>query len=143
MYNNYLPYQYPQYQPKVEIVKVNGKPGAEAYQLAPNSSVLLLDESQPLVYLKATDGAGYATVTAYSITPYQEPKPADMAALEERLRRVEERLNESHFAGNEYTKNEPTAEANANYDKRGAKSSGYVGTNAREQSSVQTSARNH
>ena len=38
-----------QIQPQVrsEIVKVNGENGARAYQLAPNSSALLLDESAP------------------------------------------------------------------------------------------------
>ena len=60
-------------QPQVrsEIVKVNGENGARAYQLAPNSSALLLDESAPIVWLVQSDGAGYKTITPYSITPYQ------------------------------------------------------------------------
>ena len=41
------------------IVRVSGRPGAEAYQMAPNSEVLLLDETAPIVWLKTTDGAGY------------------------------------------------------------------------------------
>ena len=60
-------------QPQVrsEIVKVNGENGARAYQLAPNSSALLLNESSPIVWLVQSDGAGYKTITPYSITPYQ------------------------------------------------------------------------
>lgn len=118
MYGQY-PYQYqtpyqqafqnqytqPQFQPpaaKYDVVRVNGQHGAEAFQMAPNSSVLLLDESAPLVWLKTTDGAGYPTVTPYSITPYQPEKPVDTKSLEERVTRLEEVLNEqSHFRSTE------------------------------------------
>ncbi len=41
-------------QQRCEVVTVNGENGAQAYPLAPNSSALLLDESQPLVRLSAT-----------------------------------------------------------------------------------------
>ena len=78
-----------------EITRVNGKNGVDAFQMPPNSSVLLLDTSAPIVWLCVTDGAGYKTSTPYSITPYQEAKPEDVyAGLEERIRKIEERLNE-------------------------------------------------
>lgn len=86
------------YQPaatKQEIVKVNGENGARAFNLAPNSSVLMLDEVQPIVWLKTTDGAGYATVTPYTITPYQPEIPVDVKSLEERIERLEGLINES------------------------------------------------
>lgn len=104
-YSIYNPY-YPSVTPtatstlygKTEVVKVNGRNGAEAYKMAPNSSMLLLDESAPLVWLKMTDGAGYATLTPYKIQPYIEPTESDikddMKALQERIVRIEERLNE-------------------------------------------------
>jgi hypothetical protein len=41
--------QYPYTVQHQEVVRVNGRNGAEAYQMAPNSSVLLLDESAPVV----------------------------------------------------------------------------------------------
>lgn len=67
-------------------------------QLGPNSSMLLLDESAPLVWLAQTDGAGYKTLTAYDITPHVEPAPADIKSIEDRLRKIEEMLyDESHF----------------------------------------------
>ncbi len=37
---------YPQRQ---EVVRVNGRNGANAYQMAPNSSILLLDETAPII----------------------------------------------------------------------------------------------
>lgn len=33
-----------------QVVKVNGYNGANAYQLPPNASALLLDETQPIVW---------------------------------------------------------------------------------------------
>ena len=61
-----------------QIVKVNGRNGAEMFQMAPNSSALLLDESAPMIWLAQTDGAGYKTLTAYDIKPHEEvpvPEP--------------------------------------------------------------------
>ena len=92
-YSNYMsPYQ-TQYGCKQDIVKVNGKNGAEAYQLAPNSSALLLDESMPIVWLKQTDGAGYPSLTPYTITPYQPEPSVDLKALEERIMKLEDKVN--------------------------------------------------
>lgn len=49
-------------QPQIrsEIVKVNGENGARAYQLAPNSSALLLDELMDVI--KVTNGRLYNSV---------------------------------------------------------------------------------
>lgn len=68
--------------------------GARAFGMAPNSSVLLLDETAPLVWLKTTDGAGYPTLTPYTITPYHAAPPVDVNALEQRIARLEEKLND-------------------------------------------------
>lgn len=94
-YQNYNPYAgYQTYgQAHQEVTKVNGRAGAEMYQLAPNSSMLLLDESAPIVWLKQTDGAGYPTLTPYTITPYEPEKPVDVKSLEERIARLEEAIN--------------------------------------------------
>lgn len=110
MYNPYYPTAIPttagynaSYQPtmanpytpsKVEVTRVNGKNGAEAYPLAPNSSILLLDETEPLVWLKMTDGAGYPTLTPYKITPYQPEPVVDTKTLEERIKRIEDIIND-------------------------------------------------
>lgn len=75
-------------------VKVNGRPGAEAYQLAPNSDKLLLDNTAPIVWLVQTDGAGYKTLTPYDLSVHKETKPEDVyKGLEERISKLEEKLN--------------------------------------------------
>lgn len=100
MYNQpYYPQQFnqqyaPQQIPKrTEIIHVNGEPGAQAFQMMPNSQALLLDDTAPLVWLAQTDGAGYKTVTPYTIAPYKAKDPIDMKSLEERIERLEGILN--------------------------------------------------
>lgn len=88
--------------PRYEITRVNGKNGADAFVLPPNSSVLLLDETAPLVWLAQTDGAGYKTVTPYKIAPYQAEPTPDINTLESRVARLEALINgKSDIAGNE------------------------------------------
>ena len=108
MYGNYNPYQYMPPQ-RYEVIKVNGEGGASAFQMAPNSSVLLLDESAPIVWLKTTDGAGYPTLTPYSITPYVKQEPEDLyKGLCDRVAKLEEIINESNHAAAKSKRTEPT-----------------------------------
>lgn len=76
-----------------QIVKVNGENGARAYQMPANSSALLLDEIEPIVWLKQTDGAGYPTITPYKIEPYERPEPEDFSSIVKRIERLEEAIN--------------------------------------------------
>ena len=78
---------------RCEVIRVNGRNGVDAFRMAPNSSILMLDENEPLVWLKKTDGAGYATVTSSPIAWYQQPAPVDVNALDARIRRLEEKLD--------------------------------------------------
>jgi len=84
-----------------QVVKVNGDNGARMYQMQPNSSCLLLDESAPRIFLIQTDGACYKTISAYKIEPdVPEPTP-DWNQLNERISRLEGIINESYSTGNE------------------------------------------
>lgn len=85
-------------QPRSEIIRVHGEEGAKAYQLPPNSAILLLDDTNPILWFKSTDGAGYPQVTAYDITPHIDTREIvqpnnDYQALEERVSKLERRLN--------------------------------------------------
>ncbi len=93
MYNNpYQPYINSFMPQRQEVVRVNGRNGANAYQMAPNSSILLLDETAPVIWLKTTDGASYPTITGYTITPLEEELSKDntYAELENRIAKLEE-----------------------------------------------------
>lgn len=92
--NPYLPQAHSQLaQPRQEVVKVNGEPGARAYPMGPNSSALLLDVSGAIVWAVTTDGAGYKTVAPYDIAPHQEAPAPDFGSLEARIARLEEKIN--------------------------------------------------
>ena len=104
MYYPSYPQSYPQAYNRQDVIRVSGKNGAEAYVMPPNSSVLLLDETAPIIWLKTTDGAGYPSLTPYTITPYkEEPKP-DFKSLEDRISKLEERINESYTSNNRQSK---------------------------------------
>lgn len=92
----------PQPQPQ-QVIRVHGEEGAKAYSLPPNSSVLLLDETQSVVWLKMTDGAGYPTVTGYEIHPMQNKEQSEIGSLEERIRKIEEDIygSQSNNSGNQ------------------------------------------
>lgn len=98
--------QYPQMRQygttRQEVTRVNGEGGANAYQMMPNSSALLLDETAPIVWLVTTDGAGFKTVAPYKITPFVAENP--QKSLEERIKRLEDMMYEkSHDATVEQT----------------------------------------
>ena len=87
------------YLQRQEIIRVNGENGARALQMAPNSSALLLDTNNPLIWVVQTDGAGYKTVTPYTIQPYQPEPPIDLKDLNERIKKLEEALNGKSDSG--------------------------------------------
>lgn len=98
-YNNlYMPIQSPVMQPmqppvQQEVVKrVNGKDGAEMYRMAPDSSAILLDENNPIIWFLQTDSAGYKTITPYDISPHAETKAPDVSSIDERLNGIDVRL---------------------------------------------------
>ena len=78
-----------------QVIRVNGENGAKAYNLGANSSALLLDESGLMVWLVTSDGAGYKTVSAYDITPHQSAPAPDYGKLENRIKRLEDLINDS------------------------------------------------
>lgn len=94
-----------------EIIHVTGRCGVEALQMAPDSQVLLLDDTAPLVWLCKTDGAGYKTATPFVISAYEEPKPVNLAEINERLARLEELLSDKpNVEPVKSTKRKPDAE---------------------------------
>lgn len=107
VYPNQIPNQTPNYFggmnannfPRYSIIQVRGQNGAEALQMAPNSKVLLLDETDPLIWFVQTDGAGYKTVTPYTISPYQPAPPVDLNSIEQRLSALEEKINAKSYNG--------------------------------------------
>ena len=74
-FNNFglQPFQQPTYNSS-QLIKVSGIEGAKAYQMPPNSSVALFHESEDILYVKTTDGAGFPTIKTFRFESYEEPK---------------------------------------------------------------------
>ena len=90
MFNPYQ--QYVPQLPQQQVIQVSGKASLDTLRLAPNSSVLVMDSSAPIVWLCVSDGLGNVTPTAYDITPHVEEAAPD--SIEQRLAAVEEKLKE-------------------------------------------------
>ena len=102
--------------PQMEIQKVSGEESARSFPMGPNSSVILLDTLNPLIWVVVTDSSGYKTVSPFTITPYIPEQPVTAADLKDqigtiidRLEKIEERMN-----------------ANAQSDRRNKTMSRYV-----------------
>ena len=59
----------------VQLTKVSGLDGAKAYQMPANSAVALFHESEDVMYIKTTDGAGFPTIKVFRFEPVQEEEP--------------------------------------------------------------------
>lgn len=64
---NYNPYSYPytQTQQMGQYTFVNGYKGALDYVLPANSTMILMDNNEPVFYLKSTNAMGQATMKKY------------------------------------------------------------------------------
>ena len=107
LYNNYNPYlsgysmtgninPSPQSAmlPHQQIIQVNGKSSVDTIQLAPNSSVLVMDTSAPIVWMCVSDGVGKVTSTPYDITVHQEKPLPDVTSFEQRIDSLEKLVKE-------------------------------------------------
>ena len=80
--------------PHYEAIRVNGRAGAEAFQMGENSSVLLLDETANIIWFAQTDGAGYKSLTPFTITQYIEQPKVDINALNDKVSQLEDMITE-------------------------------------------------
>lgn len=80
--------------PMQQIIQVNGKASVDTLQLAPNSSVLLMDTTAPIVWMCVSDGVGKVSATPYDITLHVEKPPVDVESIEQRISNVEKIISE-------------------------------------------------
>ena len=80
--------------PQQQIVQVNGKASVDTMQLAPNSSLLAMDTTAPIVWMCVSDGIGKVSATPYDIVLHKEAPAPDIKSIEERLSEIENRMTE-------------------------------------------------
>lgn len=96
----YNPYLYSQsYQPQQNILppqqalRANGKASIDALQMAPNSEVLIMDTTAPIIWQCMSDSLGKVTATPWDIVPHKEAPAVDMNSLEVRVANIEAIIN--------------------------------------------------
>lgn len=77
-----------------QIIQVNGKASVDTIQLAPNSSVLLMDTTAPIVWMCVSDGVGRVSATPYDIKVHEEKPPVDVENIEQRISKIEKIISE-------------------------------------------------
>lgn len=91
-----------------QIIRVNGLPGAQAYQMGANASVALFDANEDYFYIKSTDGAGFASIRRFKFSPCDDMQPA--APAEDYVTRKEfDELKGLVLNGKQHLRSEPDA----------------------------------
>ena len=80
--------------PQQQIIQANGKASIDALRMAPNSSVLIMDTTAPMVWMCVSDGIGNVSATAYDIAVHKEPEPINVNDIDARLSAIEKTLME-------------------------------------------------
>ena len=82
--------------PPQQILQANGKASIDAIRMSPNSSVLIADATEPIVWKCVSDGLGNVTSEAYDITKHKTKEEVEkentnnlLNDISERLRRLE------------------------------------------------------
>jgi len=77
-----------------QIIQVSGKASVDTIQLAPNSSLLAMDTTAPIVWMCVSDGVGKVSATPYDIKVHEEKPPVDVESIEQRISNVEKIISE-------------------------------------------------
>lgn len=75
-------------------VYVSGMEGARSYNLAPNSEMILCDDTKNIIYDVVVDSNGKRTITALDVKEHQEEAPIDMSqfATKDDIAKLKEEL---------------------------------------------------
>jgi hypothetical protein len=112
-YGNPYMAPYPAYQPprpslpQQQVVTVAGAESLAQIQLAPNSSMLVMDQGAPVVYLVQSDGVGKVTATAYDIAPHKAKEQIERESMDARLSALEAAVKRLEVMKNEPDAHEP------------------------------------
>ena len=106
MINPYM--NIPAYQPNVlpqqQILQANGKQSIDALRMSPNSSVLIADSTEPIVWRCISDGLGNVTAEAFDITPHkteEQQAQDELVKINERISRLEALYEQSIIGRND------------------------------------------
>ena len=83
--------------PPQQILQANGKASIDAIRMAPNSSVLIADTTEPIVWRCVSDGLGNVTAEAFDITHHKTEEEVEKENTNNLLNEISERLKRLEF----------------------------------------------
>ena len=83
--------------PPQQILQANGKTSIDAIRMSPNSSVLIADTTQPIVWKCVSDGLGNVTAEPYDITRHKTEEEVEKETTNNLLNDISERLKRLEF----------------------------------------------
>lgn len=83
--------------PPQQILQANGKTSIDAIRMSPNSSVLIADTTQPIVWKCVSDGLGNVTAEPYDITRHKSEEEVEKETTNNLLNDISERLKRLEF----------------------------------------------
>ena len=104
--------------PPQQVIQVAGRQSIDTLQMTPNSSVLIMDTSAPIVWLCVSDGLGKVTATAYDITLHQDTPAFDIAGFAESVEGRLSALENKVIKSTEVKRNEQPHDADAQRDSK-------------------------
>lgn len=93
---NYNPYSYPynQTQQMGQYTFVNGYKGALDYIMPANSTIILMDNNEPVFYLKSTNAMGQASIKKYKFEEViEKTMPENQYVTIEQFNALNEKLD--------------------------------------------------
>ena len=78
--------------PPQQILQANGKASIDAIRMSPNSSVLIADTTEPIVWKCVSDGLGNVTAEAFDITHHKTEAEVEKETTNNLLNQISERL---------------------------------------------------
>lgn len=79
--------------PPQQILQANGKASIDMIRMSPNSSVLIADTTQPIVWKCVSDGLGNVTKQAFDIFPHKSEEEIEKDNITALLQNISDRLN--------------------------------------------------
>lgn len=102
LYNNPYQFNQPLNTPQIPLAQnntnqiqyVNGRSSVDMFQMNPNESVLLMDSTQDVFYIKKTDASGLATVRTFRFEEVLENDKSAQYVTREEFEKFKAELKE-------------------------------------------------
>ena len=93
--------------PPCQILTASGQASIDNLKMAPNSSVFIAHQTEPLLWKCVSDSLGNVTSLLFDVSLHKEKPPVDVGGLEQRVANIEQFIMNLNT---EDKRNEPVAD---------------------------------